>query len=249
MVRVEWLLGGLSWVGVGLWGPFGVDVVVGRIRFLVGGGRSLVVGGVVALSAWWVVRPSHVLVVFVHGGLLAGGVGRWAVVVVVMEVVFGLVVVVVVVHVVAGALVAAAVVVGLVVFVVLWVRPQDPLAFRWGVGVGHRLQPLGLRGLVDSGGGFGAGLGGDRGRGVPRPRVGLAGGGGGFWGPDDEAPGDGDVDEGLDGVVLCCRLRGCGSRLGQRGSGCGGFGVLVRVSVKVWVRAAVFLVLLQLCVL
>ena len=34
---VQWLLGGLSRVGVGLWGPFGVDVVAGRIRFLVGG--------------------------------------------------------------------------------------------------------------------------------------------------------------------------------------------------------------------
>ena len=64
----------------------------------------------------------------------------------------GLVVlVVVVVVVVAGVRVAVVVVVGLVVVVLLWVRPQDPLAFRWRVGVRHRLQPLGLHGLVDSG--------------------------------------------------------------------------------------------------
>ena len=74
----------------------------------------------------------------------------------------------------------------------------------WDVGVGHRLQPLGL-----------AGIGGDRGWGVPCPRVGLAGGGGRLWGMDDGALGDGDVDEGLDGVVLCCRLLGDGSRGGQ----------------------------------
>ena len=69
VVRVRLLLGGLSWVGVGLGGPFGMDVVAGRIRFLVGGGQSVVVGGVVGLSAWYVVRPSHALVLFVHGGL------------------------------------------------------------------------------------------------------------------------------------------------------------------------------------
>ena len=61
--------------GVGLGGPFGVDVVAGRIRFLVGGGRSLVVGGAVGLSAWWVVRPSHALMLLMHGGLWPGGVG------------------------------------------------------------------------------------------------------------------------------------------------------------------------------
>ena len=101
-------------------------------------------------------------------------------VVVVVGVVLGVVVVVVVVVVVAEVLVAVVLVLGLVVVVVLWVRRQDPLAFRWGVGAGHRLQPLGLHGLVVSGGGFGAGLNGDRGPGVPRPRVGLACYGGSF---------------------------------------------------------------------
>ena len=74
------------------------------------------------------------------------------------------------------------------------------------------MQPLGPYGLVGSGGGLGAGLNGDRGRGVARPRVGLAGGGGGLWGVDDGALGDGDVDEGLNGVVLGGRLCGGGGR-------------------------------------
>ena len=130
------------------------------------------VGWVVGMSAAWVVRPSQVMVLLVHGGSWAGGVGWWAVVVVVglmvvvvvvVGVVLGVVVVVVVVVLVVGALVAAVMVVGLVVGPVLWVRPEAPLAFRWGVGVGHHLQPLGLHGLVDSGGGFGAGLDKDRG--------------------------------------------------------------------------------------
>ena len=43
---------------------------------------------------------------------------------------------------------------------------------------------------------------------------------------------------GLDGVVLCGRLRGGGSRWGDRGPGCGGCGVLACVWVRVWVRAA-----------
>ena len=64
-------------------------------------------------------------------------------------------VVVVVVVVVVGALAAVALV---VVVLVLRVCPQNPLAFRWGLGVGHRLQPLGLYGLVGSGGGLGPGL-------------------------------------------------------------------------------------------
>ena len=135
------------------------------------------------------VLPSHALVLLVHGGLWPGGVGWWAVVVVV-------VVVVVV------ALRALVAVVLVVVVMVLRVCSQDPLAFRWGLGVGHRLQPLGLYSLVGSGSGWGAGLDGDRCRGVPRPRVGLAGGGGGLRGVDDGALGDGDVDEGLDGVKL-----------------------------------------------
>ena len=68
------------------------------------------------------------------------------------------------------------VVVGLMVVVVLWVCPQGAMAFRWGVGARHQLQPLGLHGLVHSGDGSGAGLDGDRGRGLRPPRIGLAGG-------------------------------------------------------------------------
>ena len=52
----------------------------------------------------------------------------------------------------------------------------------------------------------GAGLG--WGRGVPRPWFGLAGGGGGLLGPDSGAFGDGDLDEGLEGVML--RVGLCG---------------------------------------
>ena len=62
------------WGGLGgaLWrGPGGqADTVPGK-----GGGWSLVVGGVVGLSAWWVVLPSHALVLFVHGVFWPGGVG------------------------------------------------------------------------------------------------------------------------------------------------------------------------------
>ena len=147
------------------------------------------------------------------------------VVVVVLGVVVVLVVVAVVV--VVAALVAPVVVVGLVVVVVLWVCPQDPLALRWGVGVRHHLQPLGLSGLVDSGGGFGAGRDGDRGPRVPHPRVGLAGGNGGLWGLDGGTLGAGHVDEGLDGVVLCGCLCGGVSCWMQGGSGCGGRWALV----------------------
>ena len=67
-------------MGLGPGGPFGVEVVAGRIRFLVRGGWPLVVGGV-----WgWRARllPSHALVLLVHGGLWPRGVGWWAVVVV-----------------------------------------------------------------------------------------------------------------------------------------------------------------------
>ena len=149
-------------------------------------------------------------------------------------VVLGVVVVVVVVVVVAGALVALALV---VVVMVLRVCPQDPLAFRWGLGVGHGLQPLGLYGLVDSGGGSGAGLDGNGGRGVPHPWVGLAGGGVRLWGLDGGVLGDVDVDEGLDGVVLCGRLSGGGSRWGEGDSGCGGCGVVAWVWVRFRVRA------------
>ena len=39
------------------------------------GGGSLVVGGVMGWSAWWMVLPSQALVLIVHGGLWPGGVG------------------------------------------------------------------------------------------------------------------------------------------------------------------------------
>ena len=134
------------------------------------------------------------------------------------------VVVVLVCVVVVWALVAVALV---VVVMVPRVCPEDPFASRWGLGVGHRLQPLGPYNLVGSGGGLGSGLSGDRGRGVPRLRVCLAGGGGGLWGLDDGALGDWDVDKGLVGVLLGGRLCGGGSRRGEGGSGRGGWGVLV----------------------
>ena len=94
-------------------------------------------------SAWLVVLPSYALVLLVHAGMWRGGLGWWALVVVVVVVV------------VVGALVAVALV---VVVMVLRVCRQDPLAFRWGLGVGYCLQPLGLYGLVGSGGGSGARL-------------------------------------------------------------------------------------------
>ena len=126
VVWVEWL----SLAGLGPGGPFGHGMVAGgvRIRFLVRGwwlvrgGWPLAVGGVCGWSARWL--PSRPLVLFVHGGLWPGGVGRWAVVVV------GVVLVVVVV----GPLV---VVVWVVVGLVLRVWPMDPLwVFRSLVGVG-----------------------------------------------------------------------------------------------------------------
>ena len=98
-------------------------------------------------------------------------------------------------------------------------------------------------GLVGSGGGLAAGLNGDRGRAAPCPRVGLAGGNGGLWGVDDGALGDGDVDEGLGGFVLGGRLCGGGSCWGEGGSGCGWWGVLALVWVRVWVRAGSLLLL------
>ena len=99
---------------------------------------------------------------------------------------------------------------------------MDILVPLGGWGFGHRAQSLGLYCLVCSGGGSGAGLNGDCGRGVRRPWVGLA-------------SGDGDVDEGFDTVVLGGRLCGGGGRWWEGGVGCGGWGVLVRVGV--WVRA------------
>ena len=207
-----------------------MDVVAGGIRFLVRGrwlvrgGCPLVVGGVCGLSARCL--PSHSLVPFVHGGLWPVGVGLWAVVVA------GVVLVVMVV----GPLVVVALV---VVGLELRVWPLDPLwVFRSplrGWGAGHHVQPLGLYYVVGWGGGSGAGLDGDAGRGVPRPWVGLAGGGGGLWGMDDGALGDGDVDEGLDGVVLGGRLCGGTGCLWEGGVGCGWWAVLAWV--RVWVRA------------
>ena len=113
----------------------------------------------------------------------------------------------------------------------MWVF-RSPL---WGWGVGHHAQPLGLYCLVGRGGGSGAGLNGDCGGGVPRPWVGLAGGGGRLRGVDDGALGDGDINEGLDGVLLGGRLCGGGGCLWEGGVGCGGWGVLALV--RVWVRA------------
>ena len=95
------------------------------------------------------------------------------------------------------------------------------------------MQPLGSHGLVGTGGGSGAGLNGDRGQGVRRPRVGLAGGSDGSWGVDDGALGDGDVDEGLDGPMFGGGLCGGGGCFGEGGSGCGGWRVLAWVRVLV----------------
>ena len=154
---------------------------------------------------------------------------------------------VVLVVVVMGLLVVVALV---VVGLVLRVWPLDPLSvFRstlWGWGVRHRAQPMELLYVVGRGGGSGAGLDGDGGRGVPRPWVDLAGGGGGLWGMDDGALGDGDVDEGLDVVVLGGRLCGGGGCRWEGGARCGRWGVLAWV--RVWVRA-VWVGFVVLCVL
>ena len=199
-------------------------------------GWPLAVGGVCGWSAQWL--PSHSLVLFLHGGLWPGGVGWWAVVVV------GLVLVVVVV----GPLV---VVVLVVVGLVLRVWPMDPLwVFRsplWRWGVRHRGQPLGLHYVVGRGGGLGAGLDGDGGRGVPRAWVCLAGGGGGLRWMDDGALGDRDVNEGLDGVVLGGRLCGGGRCRWEGGVGCGGWGVVAWVRVWVWAVSVGFVSLRLWC--
>ena len=52
---------------------------------------------------------------------------------------------------------------------------------------------------------------------------------------DDGALGDGDIDEGLDGVVLGGRLCGGGGCWWEGGVGCGRWGVAVWV--RIWVRA------------
>ena len=100
---------------------------------------------------------------------------------------------------------------------------------------------------VGRGGGLGAGLDGDGGRGVPRPWVGLAGGGGGLRGMDDGALGDGDADEGLDGVVLGGCLCGGGGCRSEGGVGCGGWGVLASVRVRVGVVSVGFVSLRLWC--
>ena len=125
-----------------------------------------------------------------------------------------------------------------------WLVFRSPL---WGWGVGHRGQPLGLHYVVGRGGGSGAGLDGDGGRGVPRPWVGLAGGGGGLWGMDDGALGDGDVDKGLNGVVLGGRLCGGGGCRWEGGVGGGGWGVLAWVRVRVGAVSVGFVLLRLWC--
>ena len=75
-------------------------------------------------GAWWVLRPSHVVVLSLHVGLRAGGVGSWAVVVVLGLV--GVVVLVFVVVVVLLVLGVVVMVVGVLVGSVLRVCRQDP---------------------------------------------------------------------------------------------------------------------------
>ena len=94
---------------------------------------------------------------------------------------------------------------------------------------------------------MGAGLDGEGGRGVPRPWVGLAGGGGGLQGMDDGALGDGDADQCLDGVVLGGRLCGGGGCRWERGVGCGGCGVRACVRVRVGVVSVGFVSLRLWC--
>ena len=57
---------------------------------------------------------------------------------------------------------------------------------------------------------------------------------------DDEALGDGDVDEDLDGVVLGSRLYGGGGRWWEGGVGCCGWGVLAWVRVWIWAMSLGF---------
>ena len=180
----------------------GVGAVVVWVRFLFGGGGALVGvpgGSLGGGGGQRVLRPSRVVLLPMHCGLLVGGVGlvrlRWWELVVVGVV--GVVVVVLVV----------AVVMGMVVVVVLRVCFQGALALWGNRGMGHCLHPLGLQGLVDGWGWSGGGLDIDCGRGVPRNRLCLAHAGSALWGPNGRALCDGDVDKGFDGVVLCGRLR------------------------------------------
>ena len=91
VVRIQWYPGGLRRVRVVLRGLASsrMGVVAVRIRFQVGGGQLLVV------AARWMLQPSQVVVLPVHG-LWAGGVG-WRAVVVVMGLVLVVVLAVVVV--------------------------------------------------------------------------------------------------------------------------------------------------------
>ena len=108
--------------------------MVGGYGFRFGGGQSSPVGWVVGFGARWVLRPSQLVVLSVHGGLRAGGLGWRAVVVV-----FGLLVEVV------EEVVVVVVLVGAVVRV-LRVSPQDPLALWRDKEVWRHLQPLRLQG-------------------------------------------------------------------------------------------------------
>ena len=64
---------------------------------------------------------------------------------------------------------------------------------------------------------------------------------------DDRALGDWDADKGLDGVVLGGRLCSGGGCRWEGGVGCGGWGVLAWVRVRVGVVSAGFVSLLLLC--
>ena len=72
--------GGTGRVAVPVGGRLGGPLrrgAVGRADTVLGmgGGRPLVVGGVVGWIARWVVLPSHALVLFLHVGFWPGGVG------------------------------------------------------------------------------------------------------------------------------------------------------------------------------
>ena len=187
------------------------------------------------LSVRWVVRPSQVMVVLLRGELWVCGVGCWAVVVVVMLVVVVVVVVLVVLGLMGGGGgVGRGGGAG-------WVGgdcgavstpPGSPRTLV-GLGFGLHLQPLGLLGLVHSGGTFGAGLGRDHSRGVPLPRVGLSRVVG--WALEDE-----DVVQGEDRVLLCGCLCGGGSCWGQGGSGCSGCGALMAGAFLLLVLSPLF---------
>ena len=142
----------------------------GRGDTVPGTGRVAGTGGGGGSGGGWGMRVERSLAAIPFAGAVRarGVVARWGRVVGSGS--GGVVLVVVVV----GPLV---VVVLVVVGLVLRVWPMDPLwvvrSPLWGWGVGHRVQPLGLHYVVGRGGGLGAGLDGDSGRGVPRPWVGF----------------------------------------------------------------------------